>query len=72
VIEMRNPKMEYMPDGKDLVQGDTNTLPNQGTGTAVGNSYGVDIGVDSINRTGSAVTKSDPMFDNMPPAAENL
>lgn len=51
----------YKPTGE--LQGDTSAMPNKGTGTAVTDTYGADIGVDSTNRQGSigGSTKSDGM-----------
>lgn len=58
----RNPKMEYKPDGGDLVQGDSRAIPDKGTGTNVPDSYGMDIGLDATNSMGKigGATKSDP------------
>ena len=56
-----NPGGMYRPNGK--LQGDTSAMPSKGTGTAVTDTYGADIGVDSTNRQGSigGSTKSDGM-----------
>lgn len=47
----------------DLVEGDTKSMPDRGTGTGVDNSYGADLGQDSTNAMGgiSGSTGSDGM-----------
>ena len=59
-------RMNPLPDGGDMVRGDTKPMPDQGTTTGLnGDTYGADIGCDAINRIGfiSAYTKSDPIFE---------
>lgn len=50
---------EYKPSG--VLQGDTNPMPNQGTGTGVTDTYGADLSGSAENRAGSIAgsTKSD-------------
>lgn len=61
----------YIPDGTGVVMGDTKPMPDRGTGTGM-TGYdpqleGTDIGLDSINRMGSATgTDSDPMEQDKP------
>lgn len=51
-----------LPDGGDMVRGDSSAMPYRGTGTGLnGDTYGADIGQSSTNRIGgiSGATKSD-------------
>lgn len=57
-----NPGGMYRPNGK--LQGDTSAMPSKGTGTAVTDTYGADLGQDSCNcidENISGSTKSDGM-----------
>lgn len=50
---------QYIPSGQ--LQGDEGTLPNQGTGTGVSDTYGADLSQSAENRLGSirGTSKSD-------------
>lgn len=52
----------YRPNGK--LQGDTSAMPSKGTGTAVTDTYGADLGQDACNcieENISSATRSDGM-----------
>lgn len=60
---------EYEVPNKDgSLRGDTRSMPDRGTMTGVTDTYGADLGRDSLNRKGSitGATKSDAAMDNGP------
>lgn len=54
----------YKPTGQ--LEGDKSPMPSKGTGTAVKDTYGADIGGDSTNSMGSFDAKSDSWSQDMP------
>ncbi|THF55918.1 hypothetical protein [Pseudothauera rhizosphaerae] len=54
----------YIPNGE--LQGDNRPMPNRGTGTGVGDTYGADISPDATNREGGFKGRSHPVDRDMP------